>query len=198
METFPLLRHIAKDWWTVLLRGILAILFGVLAFAQPVLAGVALVTVFGVYALIDGTFAILGGVKAKHGWGIVHGVVAVLAGIAAFVQPVVAGMAITTFIGAFAIVTGIVQIATAWRIRHEIEGEGWIMLGGLAAIVLGGLLVARPLLGGVSIVLLVGAYAIAFGLALVFGAFRLKKLPEKLDALVAKASAERAARGASA
>jgi uncharacterized membrane protein HdeD (DUF308 family) len=194
METFPLLRQIARDWWTVLLRGILAILFGVLALVNPAVAGLALVTVFGVYALIDGAFAIAGGVRRKHGWGVVHGVIALLAGIAAFVRPVVTALALTTLVGAFAIVSGLVQIAVAWRTRHEIEGEGWLILGGAAAVVFGGLVLANPFEGAGAILLVIGAYAVAFGLALVLGAFRLKTLPARLDALAASAAAPRAAR----
>jgi uncharacterized membrane protein HdeD (DUF308 family) len=194
-ETFPFLRRVARDWWALLVRGLAALAFGIMALVQPGEAALVLVWLFGAFALVDGVIATYGAFRFKHWWGLVHGVFAILAGMIALVNPVGMGFAIVTFVGAYAIVAGILQIAAAWRMRKEMEGEVWIMLGGLALILCGGVILARPLLGGLSVMLVVAAFAIVNGIALILASIRFKRLPEKLDALASRAEADRSARG---
>ena len=179
----PVLPILARNWWVLALRGLVAIVFGLLAFLWPGITLWALILLFGAYMLLDGVFAIVAGVRAAGNearWWLllVEGILGVLAGIVAFLWPGLTALALLYFIAAWAIVTGIFEIVGAIRLRREIEGEWALILGGALSVLFGVLLIAIPAPAGIlSLVWLIGAYAVAFGVLLLILAFRLRNQP---------------------
>jgi uncharacterized membrane protein HdeD (DUF308 family) len=188
----PILRQLATNlcdrWWVLLIRGIAAIAFGVLCFANTGLSLTTLVLMFGAYALVDGVFGIVAAVAGRkeiEDWWILllWGLVGIAVGILTFANPEVTAIALVFYIGAWAIVSGVLQIVLAIRLRKEIEGELLLGLAGLLSIVVGGLLFARPGAGALAMVWVIGSYAIAFGLVLSILAFRVRGFGKKLQSL---------------
>ena len=171
---------LARNWWALALRGLAAILFGVLAFAWPGITLFVLVLFFGAYMLVDGIFAIVAAVRVageEDRWWLllIQGILGVLAGLVAFFWPGLTALALLYFIAAWAIVTGIMEIVAAIRLRQEIEGEWALGLSGLLSVIFGILLVVLPAPAGLlSLVWLVGAYAVATGVLLLILAFRVR------------------------
>ena len=172
--------NLTRNWWLIVVRGLLAILFGLIAFFWPGLTFLVLVLMFGVYAIVDGIFAMLSGlVSSKYSprWWVflLEGIVSVAAGVIAILRPGFTGFVLVMMIAAWAILTGIFEIAAAIRLRREITNEWLLALGGFASIVLGVLLFLQPATGGLVITLMIGAYALIFGVLLVFLGLRLRK-----------------------
>ena len=171
---------LARNWWALALRGLAAILFGILAFAWPGITLFVLVLFFGAYMFADGIFAIVAAVRAageEERWWLllIQGILGVLAGLVAFFWPGLTALALLYFIAAWAIVTGILEIAAAIRLRREIEGEWALGLSGALSVIFGVLLVVLPAPAGLlSLVWLVGAYAVATGVLLLILAFRVR------------------------
>jgi len=176
----PVLPVLSRNWWALALRGLAAIVFGILAFVWPGITLWALILLFGAYMLVDGVFAIVAAVRvageAARWWLLlVEGILGVLAGIVAFVWPGLTALALLYFVAAWAIVTGIFEIVGAIRLRREIEGEWALILGGALSVLFGVLLVAvGPGVGLLSLVWLIGVYAVAFGVLLLILAFRVR------------------------
>jgi uncharacterized membrane protein HdeD (DUF308 family) len=173
-----LLHLLSRNWGWILFRGILAVLFGVMAFAWPMLTLQVLVLLYGAYVLVDGVIslvaAIRGGTFAPRWWLALAGVIGILAGIALFLWPGLGALALLVFIGAVAIVRGIFEIAGAIALRKEIKGEWMLILSGVASILFGVAVELFPGAGAVAMVWLIAGYAIAFGLILCVLAFRLR------------------------
>jgi uncharacterized membrane protein HdeD (DUF308 family) len=165
------------------LRGLAAIVFGVLAFVWPDITLFALVLLFGAYMLVDGIFAIVAAVRAagrEARWWLllIEGVLGVLAGLVAAFWPGLTALALLYFIAAWAIVSGILEVIGAIRLRQEIEGEWALGLSGALSVLFGILLVVIPAPAGLlSLVWLIGAYALVFGVLLLVLAFRLRSAP---------------------
>jgi uncharacterized membrane protein HdeD (DUF308 family) len=164
-----------------LIRGIAAILFGIAAFLWPGLTIAVLVLLFGAYALVDGIFAIIAGISARkevERWWmmIIVGVAGIATGVLTFLWPGITALVLLYIIAAWAIVTGIFQIAAAIRLRREIEGEWWLILGGIASVIFGVLLVIMPGAGALASVWIIGIYAVFFGILMIVLAFRLRGL----------------------
>jgi uncharacterized membrane protein HdeD (DUF308 family) len=175
-----LLHTLGRVWWLVLLRGIAAIVFGVLAWTWPGLTLLTLVLFWGAYALVDGAAALWAGWQAKDGakpmWQVVViGLVGVAAGLFTFFQPAITAIALLMLIAAWAIVTGVFQIAAAIRLRKEIAKEWLLILSGALSVVFGVLMVMNPGAGALAVLWLIGAFAVLYGALLVVLAFRLKK-----------------------
>lgn len=162
------------------LRGAIAILFGLAALLRPGIALEALILLFGAYALVDGVFSIVGvfgGTRSRTPrWLLlVEGVAGILAGVIAFVFPILTAVVFLYLIVAWAIVTGIAEIATAIRLRQEIQGEWALIVGGILSVLFGVLLgVLGPFAGILSLIWLIGAYSIAFGVLLLVTAVRVR------------------------
>lgn len=175
---------LARRWWALVLRGVAAVLFGVAALVWPGLALTALVYLFGAYAIVDGVFAIAAALspagRQVNRWLLgLEGVVSVIAGIIAFVWPGITALALLYIIAAWAIVTGVLEVIAAFRLRQEIQGE-WLMgLGGVASVIFGLLLVIFPGSGALAVVWLIGVYAIVFGVVLVVLGLRLRSWHER-------------------
>jgi uncharacterized membrane protein HdeD (DUF308 family) len=180
---------ISRWWWTFILRGLLAIAFGVLAFIAPAWGLAILVALFGVWALIDGIASLWTGIRtrrvARNWWlEIVEGVVSVLAGLIALALPGFAAGILLLLIAAWAIVTGALQIWNAIRLREQIQGEFWLGLAGAASILFGILIFLFPAQSTLTLVWLIGSGAIVIGAFLILLGWRLRGVHElgKLDA----------------
>lgn len=168
-----------RNWWAVALRGAAGIVFGVLTLIWPAITLEVLVLFFGAYALVDGLFAIVSGVAAArhHGrWGVllIEGVLGILAAFVAFVWPGLTVVMLGILIGAWALVTGGVEIAAAVRLRRALQGEWLLGLAGAMSIVFGIVMVLFPLSGAVALVWLLGAYGLVFGVLLLGLGLRLR------------------------
>ena len=176
----PVVPVLSRNWWALALRGLAALIFGLLAFVWPGITLWALILLFGAYMLVDGVFAIVAAVRvagdsARWWLLLVEGILGVLAGIVAFVWPGLTALALLYFVAAWAIVTGIFEIVGAIRLRREIEGEWALILGGALSVLFGVLLlVVGPGVGLLSLVWLIGVYAVAFGVLLLILAFRVR------------------------
>jgi uncharacterized membrane protein HdeD (DUF308 family) len=173
-------------WWALALRGVIAILFGVAVFLRPDIALEALILLFGAYALVDGVFAIVGVFRGTRSgtprWLLlVEGVAGILAGIIALIFPGLTAVALLYLVAAWAVVTGLAQIATAIRLRQEIRGEWALILGGILSVLFGLLLAVLPGVGILSLIWLIGAYAVAFGVLLLITAFQVRGRDNQRD-----------------
>jgi uncharacterized membrane protein HdeD (DUF308 family) len=173
--------NLSRNWWLVVVRGILAILFGVVAFFWPGLTWLVLVLMFGVYAMVDGVFAIWSGVvrsRYSSRWWVflLEGILGVAAGVIALMRPGWAALALVIVIAVWAILTGVLEIAAAIRLRREITNEWLLAFSGFISVLLGILLFFQPATGGLVVTLMIGAYALIFGVLLVALGFRLRKM----------------------
>ncbi len=173
-------------WWALALRSGIAILFGLAALLRPNIALQALILLFGAYALVDGVFALVGVFGGTRGgtprWLLLlEGVVSILAGIIAFVFPGLTAIALLYLVAAWAVITGLAEIATAIRQRQEIRGEWALILGGILSVLFGLLLAVLPGVGILSLIWLIGAYAVAFGVLLLITAFRVRGRDNQRD-----------------
>jgi len=176
-----MLRTITHSWWMILLRGILAILFGIAAFMWPGLTIEVLVLLFGAYALADGIVAVIVGIQqygeTQRWWAVVlEGIVGIVLGVLTLFWPGTTATVLLAFIAAWAIVTGVLEIAAAVWLRKVIQGEWTLVLAGAASVLFGVLLILQPAAGALAIIWLIGAYAIVFGVLLSILAFELRRL----------------------
>jgi uncharacterized membrane protein HdeD (DUF308 family) len=170
---------LTKNWWLVVLRGVLAVLFGLTAFLWPGLTLLALIILFGVYALADGVVAVITGlthVKDSPRWWVflLEGLVGIAAGVAALIWPGLATVVLISIIAAWSVITGVFEIVGAIRLRREIDNEWLLMLGGLLSIAFGVLLVLYPAAAGLALIWMIGSFEIVFGILLIALGFRLK------------------------
>ena len=169
---------LSHNWWAVVLRGVLVVLFGIITFFAPGLSLAALVTLYGAYALVDGVFAIVSAVR-RHGterWGmlLLEGIAGIGAGLVTFFWPGITAIALLYLIAAWSLFTGIMEVGAAIRLRKVITGEWMLGLSGVLSIAFGVLLVLFPGAGALAVVLWIGAYAIVFGALLIGLGFRLR------------------------
>jgi len=181
-----MLEKFTHNWWMFAVRGVVAVIFGVLALIWPGQTLQALVLVFGAFALVDGIFAVIAGIAARgyfdRWWAVLlEGMVGIVIGLLTFFWPNITALVLVYFIAAWALITGIFEIVAAIQLRRVITGEWMLILGGLLSIVLGVLLFVFPGAGGVSLVWLVGIYAIVFGISEIIFAFRLRGLRHELE-----------------
>ena len=168
---------LARNWWVLALRGVAGILFGIGAFVWPGATLAALILVFGAYVFVDGIFALIAGIGMRRQlslWWLVvlEGVAGIILGVLTFRSPDTTALVLLTFIAAWSIVTGIFEIATAVRLRKMIANEWLLILSGVVSIIFGALLIAQPSAGAISIVWLLGAYALLFGILTLMLALR--------------------------
>jgi uncharacterized membrane protein HdeD (DUF308 family) len=179
-DTPPLLPALARYWWLILLRGIAAIIFGILAFAWPGITVVVLIWFFAAFTLVDGVLAlvhaIMGGPNVGSRWWLaLIGVLGILVGLLTFMSPGVTALVLLVFIASWAIVLGVFQIIGAIRLRKEIDNEWSIGLSGALSVLFGVVLLVAPGAGALAFIWVIAAYAIVFGVLLVLAALKLKK-----------------------
>src|SRR5690242_3010583 len=152
---------LVRNWWSPVLRGAIAILFGIIAFTLPGITLGALVLLFGAYALVDGVLSLFGLIRhpgtEKH-WGplLFEGIVGVLAGLVTFFWPAITALALVYIIAAWALVTGVFEIAAAIRLRRHLEGEWLLAFGGIVSVILGVLMILSPAAGALAIAVVLG------------------------------------------
>ena len=176
---------LVANWWALVIRGIAAIIFGILTFAWPGATIAVLVIFFGVYALIDGIFAIISAVRAAEHhrrWAVfaIEGVVGILIGLFALFAPIAATALFVYVLGAWALITGILEIGAAMRLRRHIPGEWALVLTGALSIVFGILVFFAPYAGAVALVWIIAVYAILFGILWLILGFRLRNHPVRI------------------
>lgn len=169
---------LARNWWLVALRGLLAILFGVIAFVAPGAFVLSLVLFFAAYMLVDGIFGIVAAVRAaqRHDrWGflLLEGLLDIVVGIAAFLVPAAAVWAFVLLVAAWALVSGGLMIAAAFRL-HLHYGRWWLGLGGVVSVLFGIALLINPGMSALVLTWWLGAYAVVFGVLLLILGFRLR------------------------
>jgi uncharacterized membrane protein HdeD (DUF308 family) len=175
----PVLHALAKNWWLLLLRGIAAIVFGVLAFAWPGLTLLTLIFLYGAYALADGVIAIIaaitGGAPAGRGWLAIVGILGIAVGALTFMLPGMTALILLFTMAGWAVAIGVFQIIGAIRLRKEIDNEWFLILSGAISVLFGLGVVVNPGAGAVALVWVIATYAIVAGVLYIGLAFRLKK-----------------------
>lgn len=162
------------------LRGVLALIFGVLALVWPEATVLALALLFGIYAIVDGIGLIAsgldrGGERNRRWLYVLAGLVGIAAGVIALLWPQLTALTLVVLAGAWAIVTGILEIAAAVRLRRELTGEWVIALLGIVSVIAGVIILLRPDVGAVALATVLGVYAIVAGVVLLLAAWRLRK-----------------------
>lgn len=159
---------LAKRWWTLVVRGVAALLFGILTIAMPGISLFALVILWGAYAIVDGVFALMiaawrGSMGLRWGWWVLEGVIGIGAGVVTFLWPGITMLVLLSIIAFWALFTGFIEITAAIFLRRHLRGEWLLALSGLLSIGFGVLLLAFPGPGMVTLVWMIGLYAILFG-----------------------------------
>jgi uncharacterized membrane protein HdeD (DUF308 family) len=178
-------RALVRNWWLVALRGVFALIFGIIAILLPGVTIAALVLLFAAYMLVDGVFAIIAGIRAagRHErWGmlIFEGIADLVAGAIAVVWPLITIIVFVYLLAAWAIVTGGLIFSAALRL--QIEHGRWVLaFGGLVSLIWGFLLLFWPIAGAVALTWWLGAYALLFGITLLILAFRLRGRREQVS-----------------
>jgi uncharacterized membrane protein HdeD (DUF308 family) len=178
-----MLEHLGRNWGWIVLRGVAAVLFGILAFALPGITLAVLVIVWGAYALADGILALIAAYRVrdqgKPFWSLVIvGLLGIAAGIVTFIWPGMTALLLLLFIAAWAVVMGIFQIVAAIRLRKEIQNEWLLGLSGALSVLFGIIMFVQPGAGALAVIWVIAAYAIVFGVLLIWLGLRLKKRSE--------------------
>jgi len=172
-----MLAVLTQNWWAVAIRGVLGILFGLVALFLPGATMLSLVLLFAAYAFVDGIFGIVSAVRAaREGerWGllVLEGIIDIATAVIAFLWPGITVLAFVLLVAVWAILTGALMLSAAFRLEVE-DGRWWLVLGGIVSLLYGALLVVAPIIGAVVLTWWLGAYALVFGVALLVLAFRL-------------------------
>jgi uncharacterized membrane protein HdeD (DUF308 family) len=174
----------ARNWWLLALRGVAAILFGVLAFMWPGITLLGLVLLFGGYALANGILSLALAFKSRRQrWSLIFGgIISIITALITFFLPGITALGLVLLIAAFAIANGITEIAAAIRLRKVITNEWLLVLAGILSIIFGILLFLMPGAGALVLVFWIGAWMIAIGILLLVFAFRVRSWGELTDA----------------
>jgi uncharacterized membrane protein HdeD (DUF308 family) len=177
-----ILGTLAENWWLLLLRGLAAIAFGIVAFLWPGITLVALTYLWGAYAIIDGivavwaAFNLSGGDGSPRWWLGLTGVIGILAGIIAFAYTGITALVLLMFIAVWAIIIGALELYAAIRLYNVIDNDWWLIFGGLISIAFGAVVIGWPGTGALAVIWTIAWYAVFFGCTLVGLAFEVKKL----------------------
>lgn len=169
---------LANNWWAVGLRGVFAILFGVAAFAMPLVTMLSLVVVFAAFSFFDGIFGIVMSVRgARKGerwvWLMLNGILGVVAGAVALLWPGITVLAFVILVAAWALISGTFMLISAFRLKID-HGRVWLAIGGIASIAFGVLLVVSPFIGALVLTFWTGAHALVLGGTLLVLSYRLR------------------------
>ncbi len=176
----------ARNWWMVALRGLIAIVFGVVALIWPGITLTALVLLFVAFAVMDGIFTAVTAVSERERYErwwvmLLQGLLGIVAGVVAFIWPGITTLVLLYVIAAWAIVMGVLTVMAAIQLRKELEGEGLLIVSGILSVLFGLILMVRPGAGAVAIAWFIGAYAIILGVLLIIFAFRLRELDKEIQ-----------------
>lgn len=173
-----------RNWWNYALRGLLAVLFGVgiciAAIVAPAVTLSLLVMVFGAYAIVEGLFALVAAARqyGQEGWALLllEGLAGLVIGALAFLWTGISALVLITFIAAWALFTGILQISAALRMSKTMQGEWFLGLSGLVSMILGTLILVFPGIGAVGVMWFIGVYAVIFGFLMISLGFKARQL----------------------
>jgi uncharacterized membrane protein HdeD (DUF308 family) len=179
------LEVLSENWWAIALRGVVGIMTGLVAFLLPLPTLIALVWLFGAYAFLDGLFNLVAVARrrtySRPWWSLVlSGVAGVATGVISFVWPGITALALVYLIAAWALITGVLEIIAAVRLRKEIKGEWLLALSGVFSVLLGVLLAIAPGPGAIALVWYLGTFAMFFGVLMVALSFRLRGRQEDM------------------
>jgi len=177
--------RLLRNWWIPVIRGVFAIAFGVCVLVEPVSALAVIVLLFGAFAFANGIMAIIAALHrdvAHRGLLLLEGIAGAAVGVVTFISPPTTAVVLYSFIAAWAIVTGIMQIVTAIRWRKTIQNEIWLILAGISSTVFGVLLLALPLAGFLALAAMIGGFSIAWGIILIALGLRLRGVEKQLAA----------------
>jgi uncharacterized membrane protein HdeD (DUF308 family) len=180
MVFMPILAGVARNWWVLALRGLLAVLFAFCAFIWPGLTLGVLVLLWGAFAIVDGVIAIAAGASTRWWSQVFFGVLGVVAGLIALFMPGITALALLMVIAAWAIVRGVFEIVAAIRLRKELTGEWLLILAGAVSVAFGVLMVLYPAAGALAVVWLIGLQALMAGIFLFALAFRLRGISKEV------------------
>lgn len=174
-----MLRVYATQWWALLIRGIAAVVFGILALVWPGLTVGMLVILFGAYVLVDGIFTLVhaftGRNEIQRWWMVaIEGISGMILGLLVLFWPQITALVLLYFIAAWAVITGIMEIIAAYQLRKEIQGEWLLVLAGVASIAFGIMAFVVPGTGALALITFIAAFIIVFGVALILLAFRVR------------------------
>jgi len=177
-----LIETLKRNWWLPVIRGVAAIVFGVIAFVYPGLTVAVLVLLFGAWVLVDGVFRVVGAIGHRNSdkdWAfdLIIGIMGIVIGFLTFHAPRITALALIIYIAAWALMIGATEIALAIKLRREIRGEWFLILMGVCSIIFAVMLLWNPLPGALALVWLIASYAIVFGLLGIILGFRLRTLP---------------------
>jgi uncharacterized membrane protein HdeD (DUF308 family) len=172
-----MLNVFTRHWWVLALRGLLAVIFGLLALIWPDITVRVLVVFFGAYAIVDGIFAVIAGLGRRRSLlPVLGGLLGIVIGILVWLWPETTAIVLLYLIAAYAVLTGIFELINAIELRKVLENEWLLAVSGVLSIGFGILLVIWPAAGLVTIAWLIGIYAIIFGVLLIGLGFRLRGL----------------------
>jgi uncharacterized membrane protein HdeD (DUF308 family) len=177
---------LSRFWWLLLVRGAVAVLFGVFVFTVPGITLVSLVYLFGAYVLVDGAGNVvtaIGGRDEQENWWVLllAGLAGIGVGLLTFSRPGLTALMLLFYIAIWAIATGMLHIVAAIRLRRVIEGEVWMVLSGLASVLFGIFLVANPGEGVLTVLWLISLYAVAFGAITIILAFKARRFGDGVE-----------------
>jgi uncharacterized membrane protein HdeD (DUF308 family) len=178
-----LIAMLARNWWAIGIRGVVGILFGLVALFLPGATMLSLVLLFAAYIFVDGVFGIVSAVRAARAherWGllVLEGLVDIAVAAIAVLWPGITVVAFVFLVAFWAILTGVLELAAAFRLEF-IDGRGWLIFGGVVSVLYGALLIVAPMIGAVVLTWWLGAYALVFGVCLVVLAFKLRARLDK-------------------
>jgi uncharacterized membrane protein HdeD (DUF308 family) len=194
MPHAPLLHELTKRWWLLLLRGIAAIAFGILAFIWPGVTLLTLVILYGAFALIDGILALAAafagrGETVPRWWLVLTGLLGIAVGLLTFFWPGITALVLILFIGVWAVVRGIMEIVAAIQLRREIEGEWFLILLGVLSVLFGLGVLVFPGAGALALIWVIAVYAVAIGIVEIMLALRLRAHHSRMSARVVQGGA---------
>jgi uncharacterized membrane protein HdeD (DUF308 family) len=171
-----MLATLDKNWWALALRGLAAVLFGLLTFLLPGITLATLILLFGAYSLVDGIFNVAAFFRlaANHWALLIEGVIGILVGVVTFAWPAITAIVLLYIIAFWAIFTGIFELIAGIHLRKVVASEWLPLLIGVLSLLFGFLILFSPGAGAIAIVLWIGAYAFVFGISLPALAFRLR------------------------
>jgi uncharacterized membrane protein HdeD (DUF308 family) len=170
---------LSRYWWMTLVRGLIWILFGIVVLMKPGISLVSLTVLFGAFAFADGIMAVVHAIRGRreneNWWALLlAGLVGIGVGLLTFASPGLTALALLFYVAVWSIATGLLELVVASRLRKEIEGEWWLVLAGVLSIAFGIFLMARPAEGALSVLILIGTYAIVLGVILLGLALRMR------------------------
>jgi uncharacterized membrane protein HdeD (DUF308 family) len=176
---------LSRNWWAVAIRGLAALIFGILALIWPRETFLVLVILFGAYALVDGIFAVVSAIRGRTalrdwGWLLAEGIIGIVIGVITFFSVSTTALVLLYLIAFWAILTGIAEVVQAVQLRRVISNEWMLILGGAASVIFGLLLVIFPGTGALAVTWLIGLYAIIFGILLLVLAWRLRGMQQNM------------------